>query len=293
MRREEINIRDPFILPFEGKYYMYGTRVGNPAVEGGAWGEQKGFDVYISDDLVNWSEPKCVFTGGNGFWGTRDFWAPEVHIWRGAFYMFASFTAEGRHRGTHILRSESPEGPFVPMTEDPATPKDWECLDGTFYVDRAGKPHIVFCHEWVQIHDGTVCEAELSEDLSRRVTEPRMLWKGSDYKGAKNAGVEGANFVTDGPFLYRTEKGELLSIWSSFSREGYEELIARSDNGEVDGNWSVDEQPLAGGNGGHGMIFRDFVGKLHFVMHQPNTSTKERPVILSLAETETGLALSE
>ena len=45
MRREEINIRDPFILPFEGKYYMYGTRVGNPALEGGAWGEQKGFPL--------------------------------------------------------------------------------------------------------------------------------------------------------------------------------------------------------------------------------------------------------
>ena len=90
-----------------------------------------------------------------------------------------------------------------------------------------------------------------------------------------------------------TEAGELLSFWSSFSREGYEELIARSDNGELDGNWTVDEKPLAGGNGGHGMIFRDFAGKLHFVMHQPNTSTKERPVILSLAETETGLALRE
>ena len=26
MKREDINIRDPFILPYEGKYYLYGSR---------------------------------------------------------------------------------------------------------------------------------------------------------------------------------------------------------------------------------------------------------------------------
>ena len=26
MKREEINIRDPFVLVDEGKYYLYGTR---------------------------------------------------------------------------------------------------------------------------------------------------------------------------------------------------------------------------------------------------------------------------
>ena len=26
IKREEINIRDPFVLVHEGKYYMYGTR---------------------------------------------------------------------------------------------------------------------------------------------------------------------------------------------------------------------------------------------------------------------------
>jgi len=26
MQFSDINIRDPFIVPYEGKYYMYGTR---------------------------------------------------------------------------------------------------------------------------------------------------------------------------------------------------------------------------------------------------------------------------
>ena len=51
----EINLRDPFILADNGKYYLYGT--------GGSknFGENFGFSVFVSEDLVHWSEPKTVF----------------------------------------------------------------------------------------------------------------------------------------------------------------------------------------------------------------------------------------
>ncbi len=62
MKLSEINIRDPFILVFKNKYFMYGSRVG----------VQTGFDVYESIDLENWSEPKSVFEITDKFWGTRD-----------------------------------------------------------------------------------------------------------------------------------------------------------------------------------------------------------------------------
>ncbi len=60
-------------MPYGDKYYMYGSRVGtpDPAVQF-SWGEQTGFDVYISTDLENWSEAKSVFKkqeaedGGHG-----------------------------------------------------------------------------------------------------------------------------------------------------------------------------------------------------------------------------------
>lgn len=73
MKISDINIRDPFALTHNGKYYMYGSR----AVE------QFGFDVYISSDLENWSEPKSIFERTEDFWGVKDFWAPEVHEYNG------------------------------------------------------------------------------------------------------------------------------------------------------------------------------------------------------------------
>ena len=148
MKLNEINIRDPFVLPVGGKYYMYGTRGSK------IFGYAIGFDVFVSEDLENWSEPHSVFEASADFWADRNFWAPEVHAYRGKYYMFASFKAENACRGTQILAADTPMGPFVPLTKEPVTPRDWECLDGTLYVSPEGKPYMVFCHEWVQVKDG-------------------------------------------------------------------------------------------------------------------------------------------
>lgn len=284
MKLNEINIRDPFILPYEGKYYMYGTRVKITEAYPTRWGEQHGFDVYISDDLVDWSAPKSVFEKNEDFWGEEEFWAPEVYHYNGRFYMFATFKAAGRCMATHILVCDVPDGIFTPVAEDPVTPPDWVCLDGTLYVDKKGQPHMIFCHEWKQIGNGTVCEVALSEDLSRPVSEPRLLWSANDYKAVRTVRQGQEAYVTDGPFAYRCADGTLLCIWSSFNNNGYAQLVSISDNGDIDGNWTVCQEPLSPEIGGHGMLFRDFEGNLLFLMHSPNTKTLERPTITPMLE---------
>ena len=59
-------------------------------------------------------------------------------------------------------------------------------------------------------------------------------------------------------------------IWSSFSKEGYAIGIAESTTGKIHGPWKQQPETLFGANGGHGMIFKTFDGKLHIVFHQPN-----------------------
>ena len=285
MKLNEINIRDPYILLHEGKYYLFGTK---------NWGGGKvpGFDCYISEDLENFSKPVNAFSYYEGFMCKKEFWAPEVHFYNGKFYMLASFRAEGHCRGTHILVSDTPDGTFVPVSDVPATPLDWECLDGTLYIDKQGDPHLVFCHEWLQIGNGAVCEVKLSRDLSRVLTEPRVLWSAADHPGVAETWKTREGAVTDGPFLFRCENGELLSIWSSFTAGDYSELIARSDNGDIDGNWIVQVEPLSAEGGGHGMIFRTFAGEKKFIMHRPNSPAgAERPVLMELWEEKGNLRI--
>jgi len=291
MKLNEINIRDPFILPFDGKYYMYGSRVSHPN-EDSPWGTQTGFDVYVSEDLENWSSPKSVFEKIDSFWGENCFWAPEVHIYNGKFYMLATFKAANKCRATHILVSDTPDGTFRPLSDHPVTPPQWECLDGTLYIDKHGIPHLVFCHEWLQIDDGTVCEVALSSDLSEPISQPRVLFRASDYPGVRSVSKKKNAYVTDGPFMYRTQAGKLFCLWSTASHTGYCELIAESDNGDIDGNWAVSPVPLSAQDGGHGMLFQAYTGKTLFVMHQPNTTLLERPVIMELVDENNCLTLS-
>lgn len=272
MKRTDINIRDPFVLVHDGKYYLYGTRGAT------CWGPANGFDVYVSEDMENWSEPIVCFENDGTFWADRNYWAPEVHEYQGKFYMFASFKNPDVRRGTAILKSDTPVGPFVPHSRGCITPADWECLDGTFYLSSAGKPYMVFCHEWVQAGDGEVCAIELTADLSAPVGEPRLLFHASDASWCKlmhhSSGVNGC--VTDGPFMWRTSDGTLLCLWASFSEGGYTEAVAKSDNGDIDGVFTQID-PLFMDDGGHGMIFRALDGQLYLTLHSPNAHLEERP----------------
>lgn len=289
-RTEEINIRDPFVLCHEGTYYLYGTRGDT------CWGPATGFDVYTGKDLENWSDPSPCFENDGSFWADRNYWAPEVHFRKGAWYMFASFRSGERHRGTAILRAERPEGPFRPWSEGykipektegrgiPVTPPDWECLDGTFYTDRKGRPWIIFCHEWVQAGDGEILAMPLREDLRAADGDPVLLFRASEAEWVRpvhhSSGVVG--YVTDGPFLWRDETGRLLCLWSSFSGSGYTQGLAMSESGEIDGHF-VQLPPLFTENGGHGMLFRDLEGRTLLALHRPNEHLKEHPCFLPVA----------
>lgn len=287
MKSNEINIRDPFVLVHDGKYYLYGTRGAT------CWGPADGFDVYVSENLEEWSAPHACFQNDGSFWADRDYWAPEVHEWRGAFYLFASFKNESVRRGTAILRADSPMGPFVPHSHGCVTPPELECLDGTLHVSKSGKPFMVFCHEWVQVGDGEMLAVELSEDLRMAVGEPKLLFRASDAAWGRtvqhSSGVKG--YVTDGPFMWRMSDGTLLCLWASFSEHGYTEGVAVSDNGEIDGRFAQAE-PLFMQEGGHGMVFRAMDGQLYMTLHSPNIHLQERPVFYALNENGSRLVRS-
>ncbi len=276
--RRDIQIRDPFVLPVpeESRYYLYGTTDRNPWNAPG-----EGFDAYVAADLDEWEGPIPVFRRDERFWGTHDFWAPEVHRYRGRYYMFATFIAEGRKRGTQILSSDVPLGPFVPVTDGPATPPEWHCLDGTLHVDREGTPWIVFCHEWVEVHDGEIWALPLSDDLRSPSGDRRLLFCASEAAWTKplprrdGSGLVDAR-VTDGPFLYRAGDGSLFLLWSSIGEDGYVMGYARSASGELAGPWLQSKRPLISGDGGHGMLFRGLHGGLYGAYHAPNNTPRER-----------------
>lgn len=274
LRSEEINIRDPFVLTENGRYYMYGTRAADFGRKTG------GFDVYVSDDLKEWDGPRCCFDSEAFGFNKEVNWAPEVHKYQGRYFMFASFTGENGLRGTYALVGESPLGMFRPHAHGALTPAGWECIDGTFYCEN-GKPYLVFCHEHTQAVDGEICVLPLSDTLESSIGEPKLIFKASSPEWADKKPA-GEHYVTDGPFLYRTKSGALLLIWSTFINHKYAQCIARSKNGSITGVFEH-LPPLITDDGGHGMIFRAG-GELLLTFHSPNQTGSERPRFVRLAD---------
>jgi GH43 family beta-xylosidase len=291
---DDINIRDPYIMPVEkeGVYYMYAS---SGVSENGKY--YGGVVAYKSRDLKTWEGPVRVFTVPHDNYLTGNVWAPEVHKYKGKYYLFATLNSDVRwkapkaghpaynHRATQIFWSKSPEGPFLPFEgKAPHTPLDEMCLDGTLWVEN-GTPYMIYCHEWVEVADGEMDLVELEKDLSAPIGAPQRLFCASAAEWSTGGGKEGnKTYVTDGCFLYRSKTGKLLMMWSSFKDGVYAVGLAESDTGKIIGPWRQQKEPIFI-NGGHSMLFTDFEGRLCLVLHSPNSpGGKERAKIFEVED---------
>jgi arabinan endo-1,5-alpha-L-arabinosidase len=282
MKTGDIQIRDPFIVPLADKklYVMYGTTDKN------CWsGPGSGFNAFTSKNLEDWDGPHTVFKPSADFWGKENFWAPEVHRYRGRLFMFASFKAPDICRGTQVLVADDPLGPFIPHSKGAVTPRIWECLDGTLYVDKNETPWMIFCREWVQTVDGEMWAIEMEKDLSAPAGKPCKLFTASQapWTGPFEANNRKGNYVTDGPFFYTCKDDSLLMMWSSYKNGAYRMGMAKSTHGML-GPWKHVAEPLFSDDGGHGMIFKTCDNKLMVTFHRPNNTPNERPQFIPVEE---------
>jgi len=278
LRLPNMPLHDPFMVTDQqaGLYRLYTSNIprlsGTPGL---------GTMMYVSRDLLDWEKPKTVFTAPTDAWFKAGAWAPEVHFWKGRWWLFATFHDEAAalppvgkrrpyRRGTILAVADRPEGPFtVVRGGEPVAPRDLMTLDGTLYVAPDGRPWYVYSREWLQVGDGAIEALPLSDDLAA-AGPPINLFTASQapWADGKRQPEGDLAYVTDGPQLFTTKTGQLLMLWSSYDRNGYVQSQARSTTGRIEGPW---EQlpPLVRHDSGHGMLFHRFDGQLMMIVHRP------------------------
>jgi beta-xylosidase len=262
---DSIRLSDPFILADKktATYYMTGT----------------GGRLWKSKDLRKWTGPyKVIQTDPASWMGPNPMvWAAELHAVNGKYYDFATFTNKAirvgnnlDRRASHVLVSDKPDGPYVPMKDSVYLPADKLTLDATIWTDKDGKPYMIYCHEWLQNGNGTIEKIELRPDLSGTIGEGKILFLASDSPWSREKEKDGKdrpNKVTDGPWLFKTKTGKLGMLWTSWIYDVYTQGVAYSESGTLDGPWIQEKEPLTPPNFGHGMLFRTFGGKLLMSLH--------------------------
>lgn len=271
---DSIRLSDPSILADKvtNMYYMTGT----------------GGMLWKSPDLKRWEGPYSVTkTDPDSWMGPRPMiWAAELHAYKGKFYYFATFTNRAvkidtfagnviERRASHILVSDKPDGPYVPMTDPTYLPADKPTLDGTFWVDTDGKPYLIYCHEWLQNMNGTMEMIEMKPDLSGTIGEGTILFRAKDAPWSRETDKEGKvspNKVTDGPYLFRTGTGRLGMIWTSWIDNIYAQGVAYSTSGSLKGPWVHEKDLITPPNFGHAMLFKTLDGRDLMSVHSHDDS---------------------
>ena len=251
---------DPYVLAWNGRYYLYGSC---PLC--GPEAQTEGFGVFVSDDLVHWrretgrSKGGLVFARGDGF-GTADFWAPEVHRYKGRFYLF--YTA---NRSCCVAVADSPLGPFRnPKKEPLVSSPDRQMIDNSLFVDDDGTP-------WMPFSDGErFALVQLAGDLMSVVPgshryafeEPREPWQ---------------NGVEEGPSIVRAG-GKYVVLFSGDCCQSQDYAVGVGIADKVTGPWK--RVPgyrfvhRAGGltGTGHGSPLRLPDGSWRYFFHAHETS---------------------
>jgi beta-xylosidase len=303
----DLIVHDPQILADEAThtYYLYGSYSPKRSwVRATSPHGRAGVLCYTSKDLEHWTQPQVVFEVPEDFWADKTDapWAPEVHAWKGKYYLFCTFndwntvveTRPGRppitKRAVQVLEGDSPLGPFRPFHNEPTTPKSEMTLDGSFYVDADGAPWLLYAHEWIQTTDGSFKAIRLKEDLSGTIGEPIVILNASEGAWTKKKisykkQPEVPGIVTDGPCLYRMKSGKLAFFWASWSQDHlYAEAISYADSGQITGPWRHSPEPVLQDDVGHGSVFRAFDGRLLFVVHKYFHQPATRVQIYELTE---------
>ena len=209
---------DPFLMSYDGKYYIYCTTENSRKLEApNAFDTEKdgndGFYVYESEDLINWANKGLCLDKKNVV-GNRWFWAPEVSYYNGKFYML--YSAE---ENLAIAVSESPTGPFVKLTDG------WlrnRTIDGHLLFDDDGSIYIYFAD---LKNNNRIFAGKMSADLTeieyeceRVLIEATEPWETLDCR------------VAEGPFVLKHNGLYYLSYSVNHTRcEDYAVGYAVSD----------------------------------------------------------------
>ena len=193
-KENQLLLADPFILEYDGWYYIYGTHAAD------------GIVVYRSKDLKTWSD-RCgnaknkLALHKDDVWGDRMYWAPEVYKVGKKFIMTYSCQE-------HICyaESDSPMGPFVQREHKPYLPQE-KGIDSSIFIDDDGKAYMF----WVRFTNGNaIWVAEMTNDLRQvKLETARHLLDAKDGTWEHQMGrvVEGPMVIKMGGKYYLTYSG--------------------------------------------------------------------------------------
>ncbi len=239
---------DPAVIRVRGKYYLYPT-----------W-DGRGYDVFVSDDLVHWEQrPKCFVDDRGGAWAPDVFWNEKGD---GKFYLYFTVDNPAGGKLMGVAQADGPLGPFTrPHTLETGA------IDAHLFRDDDGAMYLYY----VKISDGfrilvqPMSDPQTKQGAPVQVIEPTETWE--RRRGA----------VTEGPWMLK-HRGTYYLMYSGSGANGPEYAIGYATSSSPMGPFTkFAHNPIAQqGHGvfgpGHHCVVTGPDGGLWMVYHQQEST---------------------
>lgn len=255
----QVPLADPYILLDGDTYYAYGTHAAD------------GIEVWTSKNLKYWKNQGLALSKDNTT-ETQWFWAPEVYLKNGVYYMYYS-----ANEHLFVATATSPKGPFkqVGSYQMESLLGDEKCIDSSVFFDDDGTAWLFF----VRFTDGNcIWMCQLADDYITPVegTLRKCINVSQDWETDLGRVNEGPNVIKHGNRYYLTYSG------NDFRSQEYAVGYATTRS-LASGTWSKYTQnpvvyKVEGLMGtGHHTLFYDKEGKLRIVFHAHHSDTEVNP----------------
>ncbi len=240
---DDDGLADPDVLLHQGTYYLYPT------------GDNTGYHVYTSKDLVHWTPGPRVFAPGG-----RSVWAPDVWVDPDGGTVYLYYTAAQR---IGVASADRPDGEF----RERGTLVE-NAIDAHLFRDDDGRLYLYY----VQFPGFRISVQRMKTPVEKEGEPVELLHPTEPWEKA-------GGHVTEGPFLLK-QGGTYYLLYSGSPADmtdyavGY--ATATSPAGPFTkhpGNPIIHRADGVFGPG-HGSVIRDARGDLWHVYHQKRDDAK-------------------
>lgn len=261
-----IFLADPTVFVENGKYYMTGTRGGNPA----------GFTLLESQDLKHWrytAPDSMILRKGADTFGNSRFWAPQIFKCENGYLL--AYCADEQ---VAIAQSDSVAGLYT-QSETRPVDRSGKNIDPFIFRDDDGKYylyHVRFDNGnfiWVGEYDperGTLIPGTLRQCLSND-----QAWEKTDAFPAPP--------IMEGPTVIKID-GRYYLFYSANHYLSPDYAVGYATSRSPLGPWvknpsnPIIHSDIVGEKGsGHGDLFYDNEGKMRYVYHVHNNAGEPNP----------------
>jgi len=239
---------DPTVIRYRGKYYLYPTL------------DCKGYDVFVSDDLVHWEPKGKCFTDPRG-----GVWAPDVfHHRRGdeKFYLYYTVDKPGGGKLIGVALADDPLGPF----KDRGTLVD-SAIDAHLFQDDNGRLYLYYAD--LTPGFSRIAVQPMGDPLTRKGEPTPVISPTDDWERRRG-------HIAEGPWMLK-HKGRYYLMYSGSGADGPDYAIGYATAKSPTGPFTKYQgNPIAKrGHGvfgpGHHCVVTGPDGKLWMVYHQQHS----------------------